>query len=725
MLEGKDWVETSDSKDSRQGKRRKHKFIMDHENTGNEIIDLNVGGKRFSTSRQTLTWIPDSFFTCLLSGRIASQKDGTGAFFIDRDPDAFVPILNFLRTKELNLGGLDPAVVKNEAQYYGIMQIVRRLHLCDGLRSSPCGDLLFHAYLNLPDIPTGLGRINTSRRNSATSVLAPSTNLNTAGLRAAISEPNLKYDGYDPYKVLMIVCHHHWVAVAYAHCVCCHRLRDTHGWEHVFTSPYLDSAIEKIALNTKMPGPLGDKMVAAASGSKIWLWNCSQSSGAKIGVFDLTVSFDHLFFIGSQLVSLSSSGKIGVWHSVTQNWQIQDVVATSSYDAAGSFLLLGGSNGSIYYVDMEKFPLRMKDNDLLVTELFRDPCGDAITALSVYLTPRTCLSRNWIEIAYGTSAGTVRVIVHHPETVSSGPQLFQTFTVHRNSVKKVALTEKHLVSVCSEYNHVRTWSVTRFRGMISTQPGPTPLSSFNVVSLEQGTKTSPSVNSSIGPYGERDDQQVFVQKVVPETEQVFVRLSSNGKRLCTIESVDGSCVTSFFVHECDSSTRMGSRPRRFLFTGHQNGSVQIFDLTTAMEGITQHPDRFTKSGPNEHEMLKLLEQCDLRASRSATPSAASLSPGSSMMSTICHLPRYGFSDFSLTASNGGQSFENMLDSDHHGYHYRGQLRSSSGRRTGSQGNRHSVASERGFTSSGGHEHAREQLLSPALEEKGQLASSPK
>ena len=37
---------------------------------------------------------------------------------------------------------------------------------------------------------------------------------------------------------------------------------------------------------------------------------------------------------------------------------------------------------------MEKFPLRMKDNDLLVTELFKDPAGDSITALSVYLTPR-------------------------------------------------------------------------------------------------------------------------------------------------------------------------------------------------------------------------------------------------------------------------------------------------------------------------------------------------
>lgn len=44
---------------------------------------------------------------------------------------------------------------------------------------------------------------------------------------------------------------------------------------------------------------------------------------------------------------------------------------------------------------------------------------------------------NWIEIAYGTSSGTVRVIVQHPETVGHGPQLFQTFTVHRFPVTKV------------------------------------------------------------------------------------------------------------------------------------------------------------------------------------------------------------------------------------------------------------------------------------------------
>lgn len=56
------------------------------------------------------------------------------------------------------------------------------------------------------------------------------------------------------------------------------------------------------------------------------------------------------------------------------------------------------------------------------------------------------VSGNWIEIAYGTSSGAVRVIVQHPETVGSGPQLFQTFTVHRSPVTKIMLSEKYLVS---------------------------------------------------------------------------------------------------------------------------------------------------------------------------------------------------------------------------------------------------------------------------------------
>lgn len=47
-------------------------------------------------------------------------------------------------------------MLKHEAQYYNIGPLVRRLTLCEELvDQSPCGDVLFHAYLNPPaHIPT-------------------------------------------------------------------------------------------------------------------------------------------------------------------------------------------------------------------------------------------------------------------------------------------------------------------------------------------------------------------------------------------------------------------------------------------------------------------------------------------------------------------------------------------------------------------------------------------
>lgn len=105
----------------------------------------------------------------------------------------------------------------------------------------------------------------------------------------------------------------------------------------------------------------------------------------------------------------------------------------------------------------------------------------------------------------------------------------------------------------------------------------------NDYSIEIGKKICIATFYFAGPFGEQDDEQVFVQKVVPETDQLFVRLASNGKRVCVIKSVDGSIISSFYVHECEGSSRMGSRPRRFIFTGHSNGTIQMWDLTTALE----------------------------------------------------------------------------------------------------------------------------------------------
>lgn len=45
--------------------------------------------------------------------------------------------------------------------------------------------------------------------------------------------------------------------------------------------------------------------------------------------------------------------------------------------------------------------------------------------------------------------------------------------------------------------------------------------------------------------------------------------------MCVIKSIDGTTISAFRVHECEGSSRMGSRPRRFLFTGHTNGGIQV------------------------------------------------------------------------------------------------------------------------------------------------------
>ncbi|XP_037946809.1 BTB/POZ domain-containing protein KCTD3 [Teleopsis dalmanni] len=706
--------------------------------SGGDLVNLNVGGQRFSTSRQTLTWIPDTFFTALLNGRISSLRDESGAIFIDRDPALFSIILNYLRTKDIDIKTCEIRALRHESEYYGITPLVKRLALCEDLNHSSCGDVLFYGYLVAPLIPsndnlsitstpignegdmqgnvqppaanntpvttgkplnsahnsnsstqgnaplesclpstsTGIssGMTNarpgsmvrvpepsttTSRhssthsRNSSWDLRAGRSGTNGVDVRpwttgsshsrtasvdfmrhsrnssadlnkiikndvGLVFSPTLTSNWVDPLRVQIIKAHQNWIAVAYAHFVTCHRVKDSSGWQLVFTSPHIDSTIERIAINSKVltstAEPIPHKMVAISYGNEIRLWSIHEG-GVKtdIGIFNLNVRVEYLFFIGSQLVALSSSGKIGVWHAMTQHWQTQDLVPVLSFDSAGSFLLLGCNNGSIYYIDMQKFPLRMKDNDLLVTELYKDPNLDPITAISVYLTPKTSsISGNWIEIAYGTKSGAVRIIVQHPETAGHGPHLFETFTVHQSPVTKVTLSEKYLISVCSEYHHVRTWSLTRFRGMLSTQPGSMPEASFKIVSLEAtDTQYSYAAGNDFGPYGDYCEQ-IFVQKVVPETDQLYVRLASNGVRVCIIKSVDGSTITSFEV-----LSRMGSR---FMITGHCNGAIQIWDLTTAFALFYKdEPQQKISGGPDTNELLRLLDQCEISNSLSSTP----------------------------------------------------------------------------------------------------------
>jgi len=88
----------------------------------------------------------------------------------------------------------------------------------------------------------------------------------------------------------------HWMYITlymlmfFCVCVCVislYRIKESSGWQQVFSSPYLDRTLERIALNAKVVGgPHGDKdkMVAASSESSIILWSIHDGgSGNEIG----------------------------------------------------------------------------------------------------------------------------------------------------------------------------------------------------------------------------------------------------------------------------------------------------------------------------------------------------------------------------------------------------------------------------------------------------------
>ncbi|OXA59035.1 BTB/POZ domain-containing protein KCTD3 [Folsomia candida] len=326
---------------------------------GSEIINLNVGGTRFSTSYTTLTWVPDSFFTALLSGRISSLKDDSGAFFVDRDPALFSIILNYLRTRDVDMRSVDMRALRNEAEFYGILPLVKRLALCEDLNYSSCGDVLFYGFLPPAPIPvcdppnpskggnctlpgtkndepslitsgcTSSGPASTMGNSSrgldmrptpgsgirvpethsagssssgsksghhsrsasgSTTITGSNNNGNWTSARNGHSRASSvdvrpvqhsrnssfgarhsrnssadlnKYfktelsvlsqgNWIDPLRVTIIRAHQNWIAVAYAHFVCCYRLKDSSGWQLIFTSPRVDSMIDRLAINAKM-----------------------------------------------------------------------------------------------------------------------------------------------------------------------------------------------------------------------------------------------------------------------------------------------------------------------------------------------------------------------------------------------------------------------------------------------------------------------------------------
>ncbi len=83
--------------------RSNHTNPMESGNTKkkSEIVKLNVGGRKYTTTRSTLEKCGETFFTRMLAnddaGRIPCARDEEGYIFIDRNGETFAEVLDCMR----------------------------------------------------------------------------------------------------------------------------------------------------------------------------------------------------------------------------------------------------------------------------------------------------------------------------------------------------------------------------------------------------------------------------------------------------------------------------------------------------------------------------------------------------------------------------------------------------------------------------------------------------
>ena len=390
-----------------------------------EIVYLNVGGTKFATSKQTLISVENTFFTALLShdengDLIPALKDYEGYFFIDRDPEPFRIILNYLRSGQLNVDNVDLDTLLHEAEFYGIVPLIRRLKFCHNLlnKTECSGSLLFQGIIKFDEeIDNPEYRLLGDTRDSTELRSNPSP---------GTSSPNKRL-------VVQIVTDNYIVSVGYTYQIRFYKFSDSHGFRLLFEPYDLEHEIDTVAFyrQTQADGFTLFIGIYFKELKRIQLWCLLFNKDSLTYQKSITSNFslresevNALFFIGPHLVALSyASGLIGVSHAHNGQWLIQNLteesdshISISAYDKVGcDFLLLATNNGSIYLIDMNKFPLRIKvdeeriflrtiasartealtnfsfhqDGGLLINLLYKDPNKKMITALSCYLITKS------------------------------------------------------------------------------------------------------------------------------------------------------------------------------------------------------------------------------------------------------------------------------------------------------------------------------------------------
>jgi len=88
------------------------------QDTEKDKIILNVGGKRFTTSLNTLRSIKGTLLEKMFRKGANRTSGGDGSYFIDRDPSTFGYVLEYLRSGDLLVKSDDRTQLLNDADYF-------------------------------------------------------------------------------------------------------------------------------------------------------------------------------------------------------------------------------------------------------------------------------------------------------------------------------------------------------------------------------------------------------------------------------------------------------------------------------------------------------------------------------------------------------------------------------------------------------------------------------
>lgn len=134
----------------------------------------------------------------------------------------------------------------------------------------------------------------------------------------------------------------------------CYKMKDTSGWQIMFESEVQSDDIYRLAITGRSSSSSSSasqqtqesttnlresKLLAIAVRTNVRLWNVVDASiHTLLGTFAFGGPIDNLFFINSQLVATGDERKVGVWHSLSQQWQTQELTRILSFDTVRIFI---------------------------------------------------------------------------------------------------------------------------------------------------------------------------------------------------------------------------------------------------------------------------------------------------------------------------------------------------------------------------------------------------